>query len=215
MRPLASGVTICTVPLRGSHTALGNMGRSTRCQSDYKRLATYKAGAMLNRWSGMLLPLCQWLYCSVLTGVYAYSCDRSLTQTPPPLTSFPKISHWICANHVDGPFWPQNGDFRQKVRSLHACTMYLRLCRWRSIWMLDKQLALLCLLRYHGAAAHGHDTHVVSWALLGQCSLQTLQENNHMTGIKNKHRDNQCYTSMTSTSFLCICVSFLSSFKHH
>lgn len=55
--------------------------------------------------------------------------------------------------------------------------------------MLDKQLALLCLLRYHGAAAHGHDTHALSWALLGQRSLQTLQENNQMISINNKHRD--------------------------
>lgn len=67
-------------------------------------------------------------------------------------------------------------------------TLYLRLCRWWSIRMLDKQLALLDPLRYHGAAAHGHDTHVMSWrTLLGKRSLQSLQENNNMTVIKNMH----------------------------
>lgn len=65
---------------------------------------------------------------------------------------------------------------------------YLRLCRWWCVWLLDKQLTLFCLLRYHGAAAHGHDPHTLSWRAL-QRSLQTLQNNSQISNINNSHRD--------------------------
>lgn len=65
---------------------------------------------------------------------------------------------------------------------------YLRLCRWWCVWLLDQQLTLFCLLRYHGAAAHGHDPHTLSWRAL-QRSLQTLQNNSQISNINNSHRN--------------------------
>lgn len=58
-----------------------------------------------------------------------------------------------------------------------AVGKYLRLSRWWSIWLLDEELVLFCPLRYHGAAACRHDSHTVTWwTLLGQSSLQPLQD---------------------------------------
>lgn len=58
-----------------------------------------------------------------------YLLDRLLLQSllPSQLFAFAhcttvigSAAHRICMNCVDGPFWLQNGEFRQKVRSLHG-----------------------------------------------------------------------------------------------
>lgn len=135
-------------------------------RAHHSHLTTRSTAPVFCNWNRWQVTYQTW-FCSVTFGLFLR------------FSKFMWQCHWIHAT--------------ERLSALDN-TMYLRLCRWWSIWLLDKQLALLCPLRYHGAAAHGHDPHTMSWrTLLGQRSLQTLQKNNDMTSAHSNSTTSVMY----------------------